>query len=347
MKIAVLVPNFAEYSGDARVTQQQVKELTRRGHHVSIFALASSMPQKGANIFILGMPKSLFWQRIYRLLFPLNIFLFFQWLPKLKDNDLVIAHLYPMTWLAFLARKIHNVRYIFWFHGIEDHRLFPNLYERIYMQLHLSLTKMTIRNADRIISVSNFAKHSLRTFTGLDSQVMYNQVDHERFHRGIDAQKIRQKYALGDSPVLLSVGRLAPQKGIHLLVESFGLVRKKYPKAKLVLAGDPTFRYYLDQLKAKSDESVIFAGHISTEEMPYYYGMCDVYATCSLWENHNLPVLEAQTAGKPVVAFAIEAFKEIAGENDMLVETGNVEKFSEACIEIIAKSRKDLTKVTR
>jgi 1,2-diacylglycerol 3-alpha-glucosyltransferase len=342
MKVAILVPNYTEYSGDARVAQQQAKKLLNRGHTVSIFTLAATMKQDGVAIFVIGMPKSLFWQRIYRLLFPLNLLLLFKWVPKLKDYDLVIAHLYPMTWLGDLAKRLYKVSYIFWFHGIEDPTIFPNLYERLYMHLHLALTHFTIRNTDRIISVSHFAKKSLKQITGLDSEVMYNQVDPACFHEGVDGQKIRDKLNLGSSPVLLFVGRLAPQKGVHLLIQAFGLIKKRYPEAKLVLAGDPTFKYYLNELKSISDGAVIFAGHVSTGEMPYYYSMCDVYTTCSFWENHNLPVLEAQTCGKPIVAFNIEAFQEVASDNDLLVEKGNIDKFAEACITILKRNRKDL-----
>jgi glycosyltransferase involved in cell wall biosynthesis len=342
VKVAILVPNYAEYSGDARVAQQQAKNLLNRGHTVSIFTLAASMKQNGATVFVVGMPKSLFWQRIYRLLFPLNLLLLFRWVPKLKNYDVVIAHLYPMTWIGSVAKRLYKVNYVFWFHGIEDPAVFPNFYERLYMHLHLAMTHFTIQNADRIVSVSHFAKKSLKQVTGLDSEVTYNQVDPTRFHKGIDGQKIRTKLNLGDSPVLLFVGRLAPQKGVHLLIQAFGIVKKRYPTAKLVLAGDPTFSYYLNELKSISDEAVVFAGHVSTEEIPYYYGMCDVYTTCSFWENHNLPVLEAQTCGKPIVAFNIEAFQEVASVSDLLVEKGNVEKFAEACITVLKRNRKDL-----
>ena len=342
MKVAILVPNYVEYSGDARVAQYQTKELIEKGHSVSVFALAADMGGNGARIFVMGMPKNLLWQRVYRLLLPLNLLLLLRWIPKLRNYDVVIAHLYPMTWIAYLARKIYHNNYVFWFHGVEDHRIFPNFYERIYMRLHLALTYFTIRNANRIVSVSNFAKKTLKEFTGLDSEVIYNKVDLKRFHRGVNGRKMRQRLNLGDAPVFLFVGRLAPQKGIHLLIQAFGIIREKYPTAKLVLAGDPTFKYYIDELKSVTDDAVIFVGHVSTEEIPYYYGMCDVYTTCSLWENHNLPVLEAQTCGKPIVAFDIEAFQEVASPDDMLVEKGNVDKFAEACIEIIKRTRKDI-----
>jgi len=81
-----------------------------------------------------------------------------------------------------------------------------------------------------------------------------------------------------------------------------------------------------------ADSSVIFAGFVSDEELPYYYAACDVYATGSLWEANNVPVLEAQASGKPIVAFDFNFFAEELGDNDILVDRGNVEKFAEACI---------------
>jgi 1,2-diacylglycerol 3-alpha-glucosyltransferase len=339
-KIAILVPNFAKYSGDARVVKSQAKEFAQNGNYVAIFTLAADMePPEDVDIFVIGMPKSLFWQRVYRLLFPLDVFRVLKWFPKLKHFELVIAHLYPMTWLAYLAKKFYKVEYVFWFHGMEDPKLFSRAYERWYMKLHILLTKFTTKNADKAVAVSKFAKMMLEEFTGLDSEVVYNKVDTSRFQKGLDGSKIRQKYDIGEAPVILSVGRIVPQKGFDLLIQAFKIVKENIPNVKLVLVGEPTFDYYFQKLKENSDDSVIFNGSISESEIPYYYAMCDVYATCSLWENHNLPVLEAQTCGKPVVSFDIDAFKEEVDENGVLVEKGNVGKFAQACIDKLREVR--------
>lgn len=341
MKIALLVPNFVEYSGDARVVELQAEELANKGHKVSIFAFAGNIKPKSAELFIMGISKSLFWQRIYRLFFPMNIYKTLLWFPKFKQYDKIIAHLYPMTYFGFLAKKIYGVEYVFWFHGIEDPKLFPHLYERIYMKIQIVLTKFTLKNVDKAVSVSEFAKKKLKEFMGIDSIVIYNKVDEKRFHKKVDGRRIRDKYNLNHSPVILYVGRLVPQKRVDLLIKVFYLVKKEIPNAKLVIVGDPTFKYYYKELKNLSDESAIFAGHVSSEEMPYYYAMCDIYATCSLWENHNLPVLEAQMCGKPIVAFDIDAFKEVINKNSTLVEVGNVEEFAKACINKIREVNLD------
>lgn len=341
-KIAILVPDFLEYSGDARIAELQAEELVNKGNDVVIFAFGATIKPKTAKIFVIGMPKSLFWQRFYCLIFPLDLIKTFRWLPKLKDFDLIIIHLYPMNWLAFLAKKFYKIKYIFWYHGIQYPEIYSHLYERIYLKLFIFLTKLTVQNVDHAVSVSNAARKEFKKYTGLDSEVIYNKPDFKRFYKEIDGSEIRKKHNLGNDPVLLNVGRVCPQKAAHLLVEAFVVVKKKIPNAKLVIVGKHTYDYYSKEVKKKSDSSVIFAGYVSDEELPLYYAMCDVYATCSLYEAHNVPVLEVQACGKPVVAFDIGPFEEGVDENGILVEKGNVEKFAEACIRKLREVRGDL-----
>jgi 1,2-diacylglycerol 3-alpha-glucosyltransferase len=332
MKIAILVPNFSEYTGDARVAELQAEELRKEGNEVFIFALDANITPKNAELFVMGMPKSLFWQRIYRLVFPLDLIKTLYWFPRLKTFDLVISHLYPMNWLAVLAKKVYDVEYIYWYHGISDPELFPHFYERMYIKLFILLTKYTVQNVDHVVSVSNAARIEFKKYTGLESEVVYNRPDLNRFHEGIDGSQIRKKHNLGDDPVLLNVGRVCPQKGAHLLIDAFNLVKETIPKAKLVIVGIQAYDYYINQLKEMCGASVIFAGYVSDAELPQYYSMCDIYATCSLWETYNIPLTEAQFCGKPVVAFDIGPHSEVINKKGILVEKGDIEQFAQSCI---------------
>jgi hypothetical protein len=60
MRIAILVPNFSKYSGDARVAELQAENLINKGNEVSIFALAADIKPENANLFVIGMPHNLF-----------------------------------------------------------------------------------------------------------------------------------------------------------------------------------------------------------------------------------------------------------------------------------------------
>lgn len=339
MKIALLVPNFSGYSGDARVVAHQAEELSLLGHKVSIFALSGDLGSPSAQTHYLGMPKSLFWQRIYRLIFPLNFFTIIKWLPKFKGFDQIIVHLYPMTIFGFAAKQVYGVKYIFWFHGLEDPNLFSRLHERLYMSIQIMMTKLTLHNVDQAVSVSLFAKKILWEYMGVDSVVKYNEVNSELFYEGIDGTRVREQYNLNDCPTILSIGRLVPQKKYDLLIKSYHLVKKAIPDAKLMIIGKPTFKEYYEELKSLSYDSVIFIDYVPNEKLPEYYAACSIYATCSYWETYGLPLLEAKMCGKPVVAFDIPVFKELITEMDILVEQGDLDAFARACINLIQCER--------
>ena len=339
MRIAILIPNFVESDGGGWVSALQAEELAGEGNYVAIFALAADRKLKNVDMFVIGMPQKLLWQRIYRLIFPLDIFKTIRWLPKLKSFDLVIAYQYPLTWLAYLAKKFYKVKYTFWCQGVTDLQFLPRPEERLYTRLHSFLTRLTVKNVDRAVTVSKYCQKELKRQTGLDSEVIYNRVDLEKFRPGLDGTEIRKKYNLGNDPVILFVGVLRPVKGVHLLIQAFNLVKETIPNAKLVLVGPPDYPYYSKELKRISDDSIIFANFVSHEFLPMHYAICDVYTSGTLWETFNIPIAEAQACGKPVVVFDVGPHPEVVDENGILVEPGNIEKFAQACVKKLKEVR--------
>lgn len=339
MRIAILVPNFSGYSGDAVVAKVQAEKLIREGNNVTIFSLKAEMSLENAEVRALGMPSNLLLQRIYRLIYPLDIIKTLILLPQLKNYDLIISHLYPSTWTASLAKFFYGIKYIYWYHGIPDPNIYKKIHEKIYIKLFILFTKWTIFNADQIISVSNFARKELFRYTGLSSSVVYNAPDNYKFRLGLDGSIIRSKYNIGNSPVLLTVGRITPLKGMHYLVDVLEIVKNKISDAKLIIIGEEIDKEYATSLKKKAGDSVIFTGYISHDELPLYYSMCDIYVSGSLSENCNLPIMEAQMCGTTVVAFDIEAHSEMLKGNGILIEPGNTKKFSDACLFELLKKR--------
>ena len=130
------------------------------------------------------------------------------------------------------------------------------------------------------------------------------------------------------------VGRIAPHKGIHLLLESFKIIKNYIPNSKLIVAGKPTFNDYFNKLRKSADKDVIFTGFVDDKDLPYYYAACNVYVSASLWEGFNMPAAEAQACGKKVVAFGIGSHPETV-KNGILVEKGNIKKFAEAVIKLL------------
>jgi len=342
MKIAHLLPIYSAFGGGPWVAYMVATEQQDKGDEVTIFALEADgkLPQN-IPIVIMGMPRNLMLQRMYRLTMPLNIYKVLKWVPRLKEFDVIYSHHYPMNWLAYLAKKFYGVKFVYYNHGTINRGFFPGLVAKAYAGIFSLLANWTIKKADSAISVSCYIQQQLKEETGLDSEVVYNKVDTTRFHEGLDGSGVRQKYNLGNRPLILFIGRIIPYKGLHLLIEAFNLIRCELPSAQLVIVGKHELPAYSRKLAEIADDSVIFAGYVPTEELPYYYAACDVYATGTIWESFNLPLVEAQACGKPVVAFNFGPHPEVVkdGETGFLVPPRDVGALAEAVIRLIKNDK--------
>lgn len=333
MQIAILTPTFNYYSGIDRVAQLQAEDYAKKGYKVTIIALEASIKPKSYEVIELGMPKNFFLQRIYRLFFFLDSKKM-NYYKKLKKFDIIISHFYPMNWLAYLAKKNYKIKYIYHNHGINTTGLINNIFQKAYMRLFLFFNNITLKNVDEAFSVSKYLKGELKKESKLDSKVIYNKIDKKRFNERIKGDKIIKKYNLKNNKVLLYVGRIAPHKGIHLLLKSFNIVKKQIPNSKLIIVGKSTFNKYFKRLKKIANKNVIFASFVDDKELPYYYAACGIYVTASLWEGFNLPAAEAQACGKPVVAFRIGSHPEIV-KKGILVKEKDIKGFADAVIKLL------------
>ncbi|MAG92106.1 hypothetical protein CMO83_05515 [Candidatus Woesearchaeota archaeon] len=333
-KIAILTPTFSHYSGIDRVVDLQAKDHLKKGHKVTVFALEATIKPKGFKLEVLGMPKSLFKQRLYRLFFFLDSKKIRKTAEKLKEYDTVISHQYPMNLIGKYAKKKYNINYIYHNHGIGYSELFTSIFEKLYMELFKIFNNSSLKNVDSAVSVSKFLKNELKNESGLNSKVVYNKID-KRYKKGINGSKIRKSLKIKNNEKLLFfIGRLSPHKNVHALLKIFDIVVKKVPNAKLLIVGKPTFKDYYQNLKSLANKNVIIKESVNDKELPNYYAACDLYVTASLWEGFNLPVAEAQACGKRVVAFNVCSHPEVV-KNGILVKKVNIQGFANAIIKLI------------
>ena len=334
-KIAILTPTFSHYSGIDRVVELSAQEYSKKGNKVTVFALEADLKPKNFELEVLGMPKNLFLQRIYRLLFFLDFWKIKNAAEKLKGYDIVISHFYPMNWIAYFARKKYKIKYVYHNHGIGYSRLFESFYERVYMKVFSFLNRLSLKNADSAVSISRFMQSELKKETGLESKVVYDKINKKRFKKGINGAKLRKEFGIKpNEKLLLFVGRLSPHKNVHTLLKIFRLINKKFSNTKLLVVGKPTFPNYYKKLKSLAGDNVIFKEFVEDEELPRYYAACDLYVTASLWEGFNLPIAEAQACGKKVVAFDVCSHPEVV-KNGILVKKDDIEGFADAVIKLI------------
>ncbi|CCK79576.1 glycosyltransferase [Desulfobacula toluolica] len=137
---------------------------------------------------------------------------------------------------------------------------------------------------------------------------------------------------------VLFVGRLVPNKGHKHLIRVIADYTKMYNSdIRLIIVGgiDPNLRLYLDELntlikKNKLQEIVHIKGSVTFEELHTYYKACHIFLLMSGHEGFCLPVLEAQFHSLPIVALNTSAVPETMGENQIVFDEPDGQKFAAA-----------------
>lgn len=158
--------------------------------------------------------------------------------------------------------------------------------------------------------------------------IVYNGVDCKRYDiPKISSNKIR----------FVTVGTIYSVKNFPFLVDSFAELCKEFDNLDLTIVGDGVDRENL-QIQIDSlglSDKIHITGCVYDVEN--YLAKADVYVACSLFEGLPISMLEAMSAGLPVVSTDVGGVKDIIkdGVNGILVESGNKEKYVQALKELI------------
>jgi glycosyltransferase involved in cell wall biosynthesis len=341
--ITILISVFLKSEGASRVAEMQAKTLSKMGYSVVVYTFESDIHPIGYKVEIIDSWVQTYTSRLnvlYRAVFPFNLWKSLKISSNLKTTNLIIVHQETLVNTAYFAKSFYNVKLIYWHHHIAESR-FHSLRVKIYNSIISPINWRNIKKFDLVVSISKHSKNILRNEKGIDSVVIYDEIDFDRFNRNkLNGTAIRRKYNIeSDDRVILFVGRITPTKNIHSLISAFEIVKMRVPSAKLIVVGRCYNNQYAEGLMKDCDPSVIFAGFVPDEELPNYYAACDVYATCSLVEGFNMPLVEAQACGKSVVAFDIGPHREVV-KNGFLVTEGDLKEFGEAIVSILASEKK-------
>ncbi|MEU4207236.1 glycosyltransferase [Rothia terrae] len=137
--------------------------------------------------------------------------------------------------------------------------------------------------------------------------VVHNGVDAPLIQAGVERHRVQSKQS---GPRVLSLSRLAPEKGLTTLIDAFAQVRQQYPDASLEIAGSGELEHELRARveRLKLSDSVRFSGFVDPLEA---MGRNDVVVQLSVWENLSYTLLDAKAAGLSVVASNVGGNSEI------------------------------------
>lgn len=133
--------------------------------------------------------------------------------------------------------------------------------------------------------------------------------------------EVRAELGVGDRPLLLAVGRLAPQKGYPLLLGAAARWRQRADEPLLAIAGSGPLQAGLEHRVRDEGLAVTFLGH--RNDVPDLLRAADAVVLPSVWEARSLVAQEALRAGVPLVATAVGGVPELVGDAALLVPFGD------------------------
>ncbi|MBY0271303.1 MAG: glycosyltransferase family 1 protein [Burkholderiales bacterium] len=160
-------------------------------------------------------------------------------------------------------------------------------------------------------------------------EVVARGVDTALFNPLRRSTALRQGWGVpDDEPVALSVGRLAPEKNLPLVLRAYRLMRELQPSLRLVLVGDGPERARL----VRENPGVVFAGMRTGEDLAAHYASADVFLFPSVTETYGNVTVEAMASGLAVVAYDYAAAQQHIrhGENGVLVPFGAADDYVQA-----------------
>ncbi|MEM3087832.1 MAG: glycosyltransferase family 4 protein [Candidatus Bathyarchaeia archaeon] len=242
-------------------------------------------------------------------------------------------------------------------------------------QLDRAMIENRLNEVDLVTGCSQHIIGKIRRFFpqfAKQCETVYEGVDIDQFRKNSDNANKREKGIKN----LLFVGRVSPEKGLHILLDAFHKVVKQFPQARLIIVGSK-YQLPLEWLVTLSEDYKVYnlssfyrrcfktrkqglsyflylqkllfslniSNHVTfTDFVPYkqvinYYKNADVLVNPSFSEAFGRSLIEAMACEVPVVATRVGGMLEIVedGKTGILVEPGDASALAEAIIRLLSE----------
>jgi glycosyltransferase involved in cell wall biosynthesis len=351
MKVVhVLETMSPNYGGPVSVLTQLAAEQLKSGLEVEILTTCSDYPRgefHRPGWATLGASKvPVFYGGVDLQILKISIRFARELKKSIRNADLVHVHglyRFPPSYAAYAARKAGKPYVIRPFGSLD-----PFLYSKSSKSLLLK------RLYERLIDLPNLRGASALHFTAEEERrrasflelagrqvVIPNPIDLSRYESIPARGLMRQRWGVGNSPVVLFLGRLHHKKGLDLLIPAFKRVLDRTPTAKLVIAGPENDGHGAEMRalvkRLELEQSVLFCGALKGAEVLQALVDADVFALTSYAENFGMAVVEAMAAMTPVlISDQVNISPDVIARQAGIVTRCNVDEIAEGLSRLLS-----------
>lgn len=252
-----------------------------------------------------------------------------------RENAVELVHFHTPLGLGRLAAAVARrmeLPLVGTYHTSVDSREYRahwKMHHRFFDRVMKGYIDFFYRPCDLVsVPTSSYAKEVADLGLTYPTRVISNGIDLEKFPE-VDAGAIRDRYP---GKIVLSVGRLAREKNLKFLLDAWP--RLQGEAHLLLVGGGPMESELRKYAQDKGLENIHFLGMVPHDQLlkEGYHRAADVFVMTSMIETQGLALMEAQAAGLPSVGINAGGTMDLIvdGENGLLVEPGDEDRFVEA-----------------
>jgi glycosyltransferase involved in cell wall biosynthesis len=266
--------------------------------------------------------------------------------------DVIHTHLWTANVIGRIGGRLTGIPVISSIHNPEYEPEAMSGTSRLKLSAAKHIDKWTARfGCTRMIAVSNYVRDSANRRIGYPLEkidVVYNPVDLAEPGLSFDRRLLLAEIGLpADAVVVVTVGRVAPQKGLNYAVRAMDIVTERFPNAHLLHVGAQDNEDYLAMVMTEIERSGLSHNvHLVGERRNIgdLLRAADVFVFPSLFEGLGIALAEAMAFGLACVASDIRPLDEFvtSGENGVLVPPQDADAIAEAVIDLLSSPEKSI-----
>jgi len=254
--------------------------------------------------------------------------------------DLVHAHDWLVAHAGITLKRAFGTPLVVTMHATE-HGRWNGIHNDLQNYIHSMEWLLNYESIGTIVC-SYFMENEMYKLFNLPKNkvfVLPNGIERDKFNFDFDQWAFRRQFVPDNYKLVMSVGRMVPEKGFQVLINSAPKVLHQYPNVRFVIAGKggmlDSFRNQVEQMGLS--DRVWFLGYVSDEDLNKLFIVSDAAVFPSLYEPFGITAIESMAAGTPVIVSDTGGLGEIVehGYTGIKTYAGNPDSLAWGILQIL------------
>jgi glycosyltransferase involved in cell wall biosynthesis len=240
-----------------------------------------------------------------------------------------------------LVVTIHDAMFM---HSSSDLARRGSVYQSLGRAYRKLLVPIVAERANIVITMSKYSRQDILESISAVSPgkvfVVYQSCNDSYSSVGNESRLVDKSARKNKKKFILVLGAEDPRKNTAMAVKAFTKVSSLYPDKdlELVVVGYVNYKTSAAYALAKVSEvfgNIKFFEYVSNDDLKWLYMNAEMLLYPTIFEGFGIPLLEAMSAGCPVVCSNVTSIPEVAGDAARYVNPNSIDEISAGVLQVL------------